>query len=76
MGIIELKILLSVQEVKGEIVLKFAGEIADFHLKCSTLMENPKNAITGSNVRANGPNFAPADGQAGHRSMDRSLKTR
>jgi hypothetical protein len=43
-----LKILLSVKEVKGKIVLcPLLSHIADFHLKWSMLMENPKNTITG-----------------------------
>jgi len=43
-----LKILLSAKEVKGEIVpYPLLSHVADFHLKWSMLMENPKNAITG-----------------------------
>jgi len=48
MGISNLKILLSAKEVKGKIVLcPLLSQVADFHLKWSMPMGNPKNAITG-----------------------------
>jgi hypothetical protein len=43
-----LDILLPTKVVKGKIFSHYSDEVADFHLKCSTLMENPKNNLRGS----------------------------
>ena len=57
-----MKILLSEKEVKGKIVLcPLLSQVADFHLKWSMLMENPKNAITGSYPRPD-TSYCPRDG--------------
>jgi hypothetical protein len=47
-----LKILLSAKVVKGKIILRphYSGQVADFHLKYSMLMENPQNNISGRNI--------------------------
>jgi hypothetical protein len=47
LGTSDLKILLSAKRVKAK-SSSFAGQVADFQLKCSVLMENPKSRISGS----------------------------
>ncbi len=51
------------------------SQIADFCLKCSILFENPKNNVTGSNLRTSGLQIPPKHIQGDHRFIGQSLKT-
>jgi len=51
------------------------SHIADFRLECCILEGRAKNVTSGSNLRADGSNFATAGDQAGHRLMGSLRKT-